>query len=431
MTRETIATIQKATMIHEEGRTARPPGVLTDADDRLPRVPLGRVEGGDSFVEGRDGADVRPQSSVTRPPDNLTQLGAIGYDDEVNCPAVSGPCLGRAGDGHQRSSGSNHARGPLRDVAAEDIEHQIDSADIFQSVVFEVHKLLRAEVERRLTAWSAPGTDDVRPSLTSELGCHRTDYAGRAVHDDALPRLKAAVLEQPLPRGQARHHEGRALREVNVPWQRREVACLDGYILRQRPVASPVREAEHPLSHRKPCRSVAEGGDHSRQLVAGDRRRPVTAEAIDPSRGPRQFIPGESRRMNLDNDIAVIRAREAGERRPLRLAPLHQLHPGRSRSLVRHHDRLHRPPPCVVKLGQRVPLSNLSRPPKCRSALSTIAAPVAGLEMSPARTRTLPELPPISAAADWSFASSLPPISTEAPCATKPDRAICQASSLP
>src|SRR5580765_5446204 len=111
-------------------------------------------------------------------------------------------------------------------------------------------------------------------------------------------------------------------------------------------------------------------------------------------------------------DIAVVRAREAGERRPLRLGPLHQLHPGRSRSLIRHHERLHRPPPCVVKLGQRVPLSNLSRPPKCRSVLSTIAAPVAGLEMPPARTRTLPEPPPISAAADWSFASSLPAIST-------------------
>src|SRR5262245_53774190 len=50
--------------------------------------------------------------------------------------------------------------------------------------------------------------------------------------------------------------------------------------------------------------------------------------------------------MNLDNDIAVIRAREAGERRPLRLGPLHQLHPGRSRSLIRHHNRLHRSPPC-------------------------------------------------------------------------------------
>jgi hypothetical protein len=44
--------------------------------------------------------------------------------------------------------------------------------------------------------------------------------------------------------------------------------------------------------------------------------------------------------MDLNNDIAVIRAREAGERRPLRLGPLHQLHPGRSRSLIRYHDCL-------------------------------------------------------------------------------------------
>ena len=164
------------------------------------------------------------------------------------------------------------------------------------------------EVESRLTAGGAPGADDVRAGVTCELGCHRSDDAGRTVHQDALPRPKAAVLEQPLPRSQARHHEGRALLEVNVARQRREVACLDGYILRQRAVANPVREAEHPLSHRQPRRSVAEGGDHSGQLVAGDRRRPVTAETIDPGRGPRQLIPGESRRMNLNNDVAVVRA---------------------------------------------------------------------------------------------------------------------------
>ena len=46
--------------------------------------------------------------------------------------------------------------------------------------------------------------------------------------------------------------EGRAHREVNVSRQRREVACLDGYILRQRAVASPVREAEHPLFRIRP-----------------------------------------------------------------------------------------------------------------------------------------------------------------------------------
>src|SRR5215472_4328444 len=45
----------------------------TNADDRLPADPLGRVEGGDGIVEGRDVADVRPQSSVTHPLDDLTQ----------------------------------------------------------------------------------------------------------------------------------------------------------------------------------------------------------------------------------------------------------------------------------------------------------------------------------------------------------------------
>jgi len=48
----------------------------TNAADRLPADPLGRIESGDGIVEGRDGANVRPQSSVTHPLDDLTQLGA-------------------------------------------------------------------------------------------------------------------------------------------------------------------------------------------------------------------------------------------------------------------------------------------------------------------------------------------------------------------
>src|SRR5215467_14826499 len=279
-----------------------------NADDRLSLDPLGRVEGGNRIVEGSHLADVCPQPTIPGPLDELTQLGAIGYDDKVDGQAARGPRLGRAGNGHQRSSGANDACRPLRDVAAEDIENQIDPADIFQGVVIEVYELLRAEVESRLTAVSVPGADDVRAGLTCELGRHRTDYAGRAVHKDALPRVKAAVLEQPLPRGQARHHKGRAHREVNVARQRCEVACLDGDILRQRAVASPVREAEHPLSHRQPPRSIAEGGNHSGQLVPRYRGRPVTPEAVDPGRGPRQLIASESRRMNLNHDIAVVRA---------------------------------------------------------------------------------------------------------------------------
>src|SRR5262245_22350502 len=66
----------------------------TNADDRLPRASLGRVEGGDGIVEGRDVADVRPQSSVPHPLDDLTQLGTIGLDNEVDRQAVGGPRLG-------------------------------------------------------------------------------------------------------------------------------------------------------------------------------------------------------------------------------------------------------------------------------------------------------------------------------------------------
>src|SRR6201997_2706384 len=161
-----------------------------NADDRLPLDPLGRVEGGNRIVEGSHVADVCPQPTIPGPLDDLTQLGTIGYDDEVDSQAVSGPRLGRAGDGHQRSSGANHARRPLRDVATEDIENQIDPADIFQGVVIEVDELLGAEVQSRLTAGSAPGADDVCAGLTCELGCHRTDYASCTVHEDALPHPK-------------------------------------------------------------------------------------------------------------------------------------------------------------------------------------------------------------------------------------------------
>src|SRR5881394_2800129 len=119
---------------------------------------------------------------MPEPLDDLTQLDAIGYDDEVDSQAARGPRLGRAGDGDQRSSGANHARRPLRDIAAEDIENQINLAHVFQGVVFEIENLLCAEVESRTTGGSAPGADDVRAGLTCELACHRTDYASRTVH---------------------------------------------------------------------------------------------------------------------------------------------------------------------------------------------------------------------------------------------------------
>src|SRR4051795_9191273 len=147
----------------------------TNADDRLPGDPLGRIEGGDGIVEARDVADVAPQSSVPHPLDNLTQLGTIGLDDEVDRQAVGRPRLGGPGDGHQRPSGSDHACGPLLDVAADDVEHQVDVAEVFQRVVLKVDELHRAEVERRLTVGRPPGADDVSAELACELDHHRTD----------------------------------------------------------------------------------------------------------------------------------------------------------------------------------------------------------------------------------------------------------------
>jgi hypothetical protein len=92
----------------------------------FPVAPLDRVEGGDSFVEGQVPMFVR-RSSVTRPPDNLTQLGAIGYDDEVNRPAISGLCLGWAGDDSSpcvmsstRLIGLSAVRGPLPYMLVDD-----------------------------------------------------------------------------------------------------------------------------------------------------------------------------------------------------------------------------------------------------------------------------------------------------------------------
>src|SRR6201981_2193945 len=71
----------------------------TNADDRLPLASLGRVQGGDGVVEGRYLADVRPQPSVPHPLDDLTQLGTIGLDNEVDHQGVGGARPGRARHG--------------------------------------------------------------------------------------------------------------------------------------------------------------------------------------------------------------------------------------------------------------------------------------------------------------------------------------------
>src|SRR5207244_862399 len=97
--------------------------------------------------------------------DDLTQLNAIGHENKVDRQAIGWPRLGWPGDGHQCSSGSNQPCGPLPDVATDDIENQIDSADVFKDVVVEIDELLRAEVERLLTVGRASAADDVSAGL--------------------------------------------------------------------------------------------------------------------------------------------------------------------------------------------------------------------------------------------------------------------------
>src|SRR5262249_23741212 len=151
-------------------------------------------------------------------------LGTIGLDNEVDRQPVSGQRLRRSDDGHQCSSGPDQTNGPLPDVAADDIENQVDAADVLQGVVLEVDELLRAEVERRLPVGGASGADDVGAGLTCELRHDRADCTGRAVRENALPRLNAPVLEEPLPRGEGRDRQTRAYREVDVAREGREVA---------------------------------------------------------------------------------------------------------------------------------------------------------------------------------------------------------------
>src|SRR3954447_4269833 len=102
-----------------------------NADDRLSLDPLGRIERRNGIIEGRDIADDRSQTSVPHPLDNSLSC-AIGHDNEVDRQAVRRPGLRRAGDRHQPSSGSDQPCRALPDVTAEHVEHQIDSADVFQ-----------------------------------------------------------------------------------------------------------------------------------------------------------------------------------------------------------------------------------------------------------------------------------------------------------
>src|SRR3546814_15946364 len=103
----------------------------SNANDRFPRAPLGRIEGGDGVVEGRNVADVRPQPSVTHPLDDFTELGAIGLDNEVDRQASGGTHSWRSDAGNPPSSRSTKSPRPLPDIAPPRNDHQPAPATVF------------------------------------------------------------------------------------------------------------------------------------------------------------------------------------------------------------------------------------------------------------------------------------------------------------
>src|SRR2546423_4653189 len=102
--RRCSSTIREVMEQIRRGRWAIPESSRMNANDRLSLDPLGRVEGGNRIVKASHVADVSPQPTSPDPLDELTQLGAIGYTDEVDSQAVTSPRLGRAANGPQRAS---------------------------------------------------------------------------------------------------------------------------------------------------------------------------------------------------------------------------------------------------------------------------------------------------------------------------------------
>ena len=125
---------------------------------------------------------------------------ATASSSEVDRNAIGWTPIDRPDDGHECSPRLYQAGGPLADVTANDIEHQIDSAHVFQRVVVEVHELVHPKRERLFTVSGAAGTDDVGADFSSELCDHCPDCPCRAVCEYALACPQPPMHEKPLPR---------------------------------------------------------------------------------------------------------------------------------------------------------------------------------------------------------------------------------------
>lgn len=94
---------------------------------------------------------------------------------------------------------------------------------------------------------------------------------------------------------------------VDVRRQRCEIAGLHGDVFRERAVARPVREPEHPLTDTQKCGAVPQLNHDARQLVAGHTRCPVAARTVDPSVRPVELAAREARGVHPHDDVVVGR----------------------------------------------------------------------------------------------------------------------------
>lgn len=140
-----------------------------NADDRLSRTPPSREERFHGVVESGHVADVRPEPALSHPPGDLGQLSGVGLDHEVDslfeCP----------GDAHQGAPGADQLGGSLLDVATDDIEDQVDPADVLEGVMLEIDELVGTEIKRLLAVGRPSGTDHVE--LVSEWSACLTGAA--------------------------------------------------------------------------------------------------------------------------------------------------------------------------------------------------------------------------------------------------------------
>ena len=144
-------------------------------------------------IQADNVADVCPKPPISGTLHDLSELSAICLDNKVDHLYTGRRSPEWSRYAHKGASGPDQACGTLRNIAAEYIEHQVDLADVFQLIVFEVDELMSAGIKRGLTVRGPSSAYHISSRLTPELACHRTDYARRAVDEDALSRLEATV----------------------------------------------------------------------------------------------------------------------------------------------------------------------------------------------------------------------------------------------